>query len=83
MSVREELQEPFDEPLLFADGFDDCIIGISDDFGKLRVVYSVEKMIESLMSSGDTYLDAIDWLEFNTLNTWVGENTPIYVESGT
>jgi len=80
MSVREELQEPFDEPLLFADGFDDCIIGISDDFGKLRVVYSVEKMIESLMSSGDTYLDAIDWLEFNTLNAWVGENTPIYME---
>lgn len=80
MSVREELQEPFDEPLLFADGFDDCIIGISHDFGKLRVVYSVEKMIESLMSSGDTYLDAIDWLEFNTLNAWVGENTPIYME---
>ena len=81
MSVREELQEPFDEPLLFADGFDDCIIGISDDFGKVRVVYCVEKMIEKLMSSGDTYLDARDWLEFNTLNAWVGENTPIYVES--
>ena len=81
MSVREELQECSDEPLLFADGFDDCIIGVSDDFGKMRVVYSVEKMIENLMSSGDTYLDAIEWLEFNTLNAWVGENTPIYVES--
>ena len=81
MSVREELQECSVEPLLFSDGFDDCIIGVSDDFGKMRVVYSVEKMIENLMSSGDTYLDAIDWLEFNTLNAWVGENTPIYVES--
>ena len=49
MSIREELQEYSDEPLLFADGFDDSIIGVSDDFGKVRVVYCVEKMIEKLI----------------------------------
>ena len=79
--MREELQEGYSQSLLFADGFDDCIIGVTDDFGTIRVVYSVDKMIESLMSEGDSYADAREYLEFNTLTAWVGDNTPIYVES--
>ena len=79
-NIREELQSHYDTELLFADDWDDCIIGVSNDFGKLRVVYSVSSMVDQLMSYGDTYHEAIDYLEYNTLNTWVGENTPIYVE---
>tara|TARA_R110000744_G_scaffold80705_2_gene158529 strand:- start:152 stop:418 length:267 start_codon:yes stop_codon:yes gene_type:complete len=79
--MREELQDGYDQPLLFADGFDDCIMGTADDFGTIRVVYSIDKMIESLMSDGESYSDAREYLEFNTLTAWVGETTPIYVES--
>tara|TARA_Y100000401_G_scaffold32538_1_gene23969 strand:- start:8336 stop:8593 length:258 start_codon:yes stop_codon:yes gene_type:complete len=79
--MREQLQEGYSQPLLFADGFDKCIIGVCDDFGTFRVVYSVDKMIESLMSEGDSYEDAREYLEFNTLTAWVGDTTPIYVES--
>lgn len=79
--MREELQEGYSQPLVFADGFDDCVIGVTDDFGTIRVVYSVDKMIESLMSEGDSYAEAREYLEFNTLTAWVGDNTPIYVES--
>lgn len=78
--MREELQEGYSQPLLFADGFDDCIIGVTDDFGTIRVIYSVDKMIESLMSDGGSYEDAREYLEFNTLTAWVGESTPIYME---
>jgi len=84
-NIREKLQECYDQPLLFADEFDDCIMGVSEDFGTTRVVYCVEKMIESLMSYGDStsrlsYLEAREYLEFNTLNAWVGDQTPIYME---
>tara|TARA_R100001163_G_C4953124_1_gene120056 strand:- start:20 stop:280 length:261 start_codon:yes stop_codon:yes gene_type:complete len=79
--MREELQSGYSQPLLFADGFDDCIIGTTDDFGTIRVVYCVDKMIESLVSQGDSYEDAREYLEFNTLTAWVGERTPVYVES--
>lgn len=79
--IRERLQDNYDQELLFADDWDDCIIGISDDFGDIRVVYSVDKMIEQLMSYGDTYLEAREYIEYNTLNAWVGDRTPIYMET--
>jgi len=78
--IREQLQDNYDQELLFADEWDDCIIGVSNDFGDIRVVYSIDKMVEQLMSYGDSYLEAMEYLEYNTLNAWVGVRTPIYVE---
>ena len=57
--------------------YDDALIGISND-GKL--VYSIEKMIEIYSKEYNTTPEeAIDWLEYNTFNTFVGEMTPIWV----
>jgi hypothetical protein len=58
-------------------GYDEAVIGISTDG---RLVYSVEKMIEVTVRDGDmNRLQAIEWLEYNTFNTYVGEMTPIWV----
>tara|TARA_B100000287_G_scaffold392948_1_gene405751 strand:+ start:1033 stop:1287 length:255 start_codon:yes stop_codon:yes gene_type:complete len=80
-NIRHQLQDNYDQELLFADEWDDCIIGVTDDFGDIRVVYSIDKMIEQLMSYGDTYSEAREYLEYNTLGAWVGDKTPIYVET--
>ena len=78
MTKREQLLNFVpDDTLLFADGFDDAIIGL--DTISLRVVYSKQKMIEVLLTDMDVD-DAIEYLEFNTWNTFVGEKTPIYVD---
>lgn len=56
--------------------YDDALIGISNDG---RLVYSIEKMIEIYSKEYNTTADqAIDWLEYNTFNTFVGEMTPIW-----
>lgn len=56
--------------------YDDALIGISKDG---RLVYSIEKMIEIYSKEYNTTPDeAIDWLEYNTFNTFVGEMTPIW-----
>ena len=77
-SKREQLLKFVpDDTLLFADGFDDAIMGL--DTNSLRVVYSKQKMIECLLK--DMELDeAIEYLEFNTWGAYVGEQTPIYVD---
>jgi hypothetical protein len=67
-----------DDTLLFADGFDDAIIGL--DTLSLRVVYSKQEMIEILVNEDMTPEDAIEFLEYNTWNAYVGEQTPIYVD---
>jgi hypothetical protein len=66
------------EDVVFADGFDDAIIGFDPNLWK--VVYSRNRCIEILMKEGDSELDAIDYLEYNTFNAYVGEKTPVWVE---
>jgi hypothetical protein len=76
-SLRDDLVDSFyDEGLMFADGFDDAILGVCSS--SHRVIYSVEKMIKILMDEGMEYIDAIEHLSFNVVNAYVGEKTPIY-----
>ena len=64
---------------LKADGFDDCIIGIDEISG--RLIYSKNQMVLQLMKEGMEFEDAIEYLEYNTWNTYVGELTPIYMHN--
>ena len=67
--------------MLLADGFDDAFIGVGRRCHLPDIaVYSVEQCIEILMKDGTTYEDAREYLEYNSIGSWVGENTPIWVE---
>ena len=68
---------------LFADGFDDAIIGITSDRinGMERVVYDAWKMIDVLVKrDGMKPTKALEYLEYNAFTAYVGEGTPIYVD---
>ena len=82
MGIREELSEHFGDDLLFADGFDSAIIGVCGGFDSGRVAYSIPKMIEiAAKDLSVDYDEAMEWLEYNTFGAYVGEHTPIYVET--
>ena len=79
-SIREKLSDTYGEELIFADGFDDAIIGVATGFDSQRVVYCYVSMIETMMKEDNiSYEDALDWIEYNTLGSYIGKNTPIYV----
>jgi hypothetical protein len=80
MDIRERLVEQYgDDELLFADGFDESIIGVSIGTPH-RVVYDARFMVATLiMNDSMGYSDAWEYLEFNTFQAYVGERTPIYV----
>ena len=65
------------DEILFADGLDEAIIGFEPNAWK--VVYSRGKCIEITSIDMDE-LEAIEYLEFNTFNAYVGEKTPIWIE---
>lgn len=66
---------------LFADGFDDAIIGLNYKGGYYRVVYDGKKMVEKLAQDDDTTEEeAMEYLQFNTFNAYYGKGTPIYVD---
>lgn len=65
---------------LFADGFDDAIIGMDMNSEVYRVVYGVEKMIFILMHRDSmSEEEAIEYLEYNVFSAYLGEGTPIYI----
>jgi hypothetical protein len=66
-----------EEELLIANGFDKAMLGITKDN---IAVYSVDKAIQVLHDrDGMDYEEALEFLEFNTIHAYVGENTPIWV----
>lgn len=59
------------------DGFDAAIIGISS---KGKLVYSIEKMIEILVSRNNcTHKDAADYFFYSIEDIHYGENAPIFI----
>ena len=76
----KELLAKMDPELLFADGFDDCIIGMTiNDKGLAVVLYSSSKVITKL-EDDMSYPDACDYFYFNIKGAYVGERTPVFLE---
>ena len=63
--------------MIFVDGYDSAILGLDTEYK--RVIYSKEKMIDILVEEGMTDVDAVEWLEYNVWDTYVGEETPIFL----
>jgi hypothetical protein len=69
-----------DHCYLKADGFDEAIVGI--DKTSERIVYNKELMIQVLMDRDEmSWEDAIEYLEYNVFCAYVGDHTPIYLDS--
>lgn len=78
--TREELAED-DPDLLFADGFDDAILGVARRCGSPDVVaYDYAKCADMLVArDGMSHEDAVEWMEFNVVGAYVGPRTPVFV----
>lgn len=66
-----------DPELLFADGYDDCIIGLTVRADVPVVIYSADKMIEKL-ANDMSYDEAQEFFDFNIEGAYMGERTPVY-----
>lgn len=79
--LLEQLHEE-NEQALTADGFDDALIGICRRFGEPPIAaYSYEKCIDLLMKQGMLMQDAIEYFDFNVIGAWVGEGTPVFIQT--
>jgi hypothetical protein len=79
MTLDEILENYPEEEFLKADGFDGAIIGV--DPISMRLIYDRNAMVAILTQDDEMEeIDAIEYLEFNTWNTYFGDQTPIYIE---
>jgi len=73
MDVMDQYPE---EEFLKMDGFDDEIIGVTED---MRLIYSVSLIIARLISEGSTEEDALDHFGYNIVRSlpYMGAKAPI------
>lgn len=81
MTLTTEWIAEMNPEALFADGFEDAILGVGQRCGSpLLVVYDADKCIDILVKrDGMTVDEANEFFSFNTLGAYVGENTPLFV----
>jgi hypothetical protein len=80
--IEEQLKEE-NPKAMFADGFDDAIIGVSRRYGNDPLVaYSREKCINVLMKRDKMDRDeANEFFDFNVIGSYVGVGTPVFVDT--
>ena len=78
--IKEDIADINPDALL-ADGLDEAIIGVGNQFTNTPVVvYDYDKCIEIFMRDNDwDYEDAMDWMQFNVIGAYMGEGTPIFM----
>ena len=69
------------ESALLMDGFDEACIGFSQRINEpMLAVYSYQKMVDTLIERDEMdYEEATEYIDYNCLGAWIGEQTPIIV----
>ena len=66
--------------MLFASGFEEAILGYCAHNGNNLVVYSADSCVEIMMDrEGFTYDQAVEWVEYNVIGSYAGNETPIFI----
>ncbi len=81
MTREECVHASGEEKLLFADGYDEAIIGVAQRGpSEWFVVYDTDQVLKILQDrDGMSYLDALEFFDFNIVGAWVGPKTPAFV----
>tara|TARA_R110002167_G_scaffold126382_1_gene307097 strand:- start:3337 stop:3588 length:252 start_codon:yes stop_codon:yes gene_type:complete len=80
--INEELLSHLsDNECLLADGYESALIGITEG-GNPVAVYEVNKCLEILVEEDKLSLEeAMDHFYYNTVGSYVGEKTPIFIRT--
>jgi hypothetical protein len=80
IKLNDILESYPEEEFLKADGFDGAIVGI--EANSLRLVYSVEIAVEILITrDGMEADDALEYIYYNVIGAYVGDKTPIWINT--
>ena len=80
--ITDYLEEhyPHDiDKILLADGFEGAFLGVVESFGTVpKACYNIDTCID-ILTKDMTYDEAVEYLEFNVTQAYVGEHTPAFI----
>ena len=82
MLNKKQIEEDYpDEPILFADGFEDAFLGIATIFNKHIATYDRDKCILILVDRDDmSFTEAEEFFDYNVVGSYMGEYTPGFLQ---
>ena len=69
-----------DLTVLLADGLDEAFLGVDENDGVVRAVYSIEECIR-ILSENMSPEEAEEYFWYNTAGAYVGEQTPLFIHT--
>ena len=81
--IRDAIREQYpDDKFCFWDGLDDAIIGVAESCSKPPLLlYDRQLCVDVFMrDDGMSNEEAEEWIDFNVLGDWVGEQTPMILD---
>ena len=79
---KKDLLYQLSPDVIVADGFEDALIGVGQQFNKAMAVYDRQKCIEILIERDwRSDEEAVEYFEYNVTVAWVREYTPIFLET--
>lgn len=82
MTPREKIEEMADQlqsELILIEGYDDCIIGVAQQYDRVFVVYDQDKMVEKMVAGGMSWEDARELHAVKQATSWMGDGTPAFM----
>lgn len=82
MNKREQIfeQYPDNEFTFLPEEFDHTIMGVIEAIGaEPKICYDREGVIQQYIEEGMTHEEAIEYFDYNTIGSYVGETTPVFM----
>ena len=71
--------DSYAEGAIILDGFNDAIVGITEEFGGIkRLLYSKDKILKILQENLMTQSEAEEYYDYNIVGLYAGDQNPIY-----
>ncbi len=82
MTTRERISDWLEEVLfLEPSDFDEAIIGIAERAGGMVVLAYDRSRVIDIISRDMPREEAEEFFEFNTIGAWMGEATPVFIDT--
>ena len=81
--IEDFLEQEFpEEPVILADGLESAFLGFVQRMNEpVLACYDQDRCLQALVEeSGMSQDDAWDWFSFNTLGSYVGPGTPLFIK---
>lgn len=82
MTTREQISARLEEAIFLEPAaMDEAIIGTAERFGMGEVVCYDRARVIDILARDMPREDAEEWFEFNTIGAWMGDATPVFVDT--